>query len=513
MTTIETPRPTSHEQTRARYPDEDGFVERDGVRVFWERYGNGPATIFLLPTWSLLHARHWKLQIPYLARHFRVVTMDGLGNGRSDRCRDTERYGVEAFARDCLAVLDASGTEGAVMVGLSRGGQYLLEVARLAPERVAGAAFISPRFPYTAAAGEGGTEQPLGHGSLGVERHPWWSSVDADERQRAYAAFAEWFLPLCLPELHSTKGIEDGVGWALDTDADTMAATVSAKVHRDPDALKALARGLDCPVLVIQGALDLVNPPRDAVALARLGEGRLEMIDDAGHFPHLRKPVPVNLTVRDFAEDVFGRRRDRTVYRSDRRPRALFVSSPIGLGHAQRDVAIARELRGLVPDLQIDWLAQDPVTRVLEGEGERIHPASVHLANESGHIESESAEHDLHCFQAWRRMDEILAANFMVFHDLVEAEPYDLWIGDEAWELYYFLHENPELKRAAYCWLTDFVGWLPMPDGGEREAFLTADDNAEMVEHIARFPRLRDRAIFSVTLRTSSPTGSGLTCR
>jgi predicted glycosyltransferase len=45
-------------------------------------------------------------------------------------------------------------------------------------------------------------------------------------------------------------------------------------------------------------------------------------------------------------------------------------------------------------------------------------------------------------------------------------------------------------------WLTDFVGWLPMPDGGEREAFLTADYNAEMIEHIARFPRLRDRAVF-----------------
>ena len=133
---------------------------------------------------------------------------------------------------------------------------------------------------------------------------------------------------------------------------------------------------------------------------------------------------------------------------------------------------------------------------MLEAEGERIHPASVELASESGHIESESAEHDLHCFQAWRRMDEILVSNFMVFHDVVEAEPYDLWIGDEAWELDYFLHENPELKRAAYCWLTDFVGWLPMPDGGEREAFLTADYNAEMVEHIARFPRLRDRAIF-----------------
>ncbi len=93
-------------------------------------------------------------------------------------------------------------------------------------------------------------------------------------------------------------------------------------------------------------------------------------------------------------------------------------------------------------------------------------------------------------------MDEILLANFMVFHDLVRDEHYDLWIGDEAWELDYYLHENPEQKRAAYVWLTDFVGWLPMPDGGEREAFLTADYNAEMIEHIARFPRLRDRAIF-----------------
>jgi predicted glycosyltransferase len=179
-----------------------------------------------------------------------------------------------------------------------------------------------------------------------------------------------------------------------------------------------------------------------------------------------------------------------------RRKRALYVSSPIGLGHARRDVAIAKELRRLVPDLEIDWLAQHPVTKVLEAEGERLHPASRYLANESGHIESESAEHDLHVFQAWRRMDEILVANFMLFHDVVRDEPYDVWIGDEAWEVDYYLHENPELKTAAYVWLTDFVGWLPMPDGSEREAFLTADYNAEMIEHIARFPRVRDRAIF-----------------
>jgi predicted glycosyltransferase len=44
--------------------------------------------------------------------------------------------------------------------------------------------------------------------------------------------------------------------------------------------------------------------------------------------------------------------------------------------------------------------------------------------------------------------------------------------------------------------LTDFVGWLPMPAGGEREAFLTSDYNAEMIEQVERYPRVRDRAIF-----------------
>ena len=134
--------------------------------------------------------------------------------------------------------------------------------------------------------------------------------------------------------------------------------------------------------------------------------------------------------------------------------------------------------------------------RVLETHGERIHPLSAELASESGHIAAESTEHELNAFQAIRRMDEILVNNFMVFHDAIEDGEYDLVIGDEAWDVDYYLHENPELKRTAFAWLTDFVGWLPMPDGGEREAFLTADYNAEMIEQVARFPRIRDRAIF-----------------
>jgi predicted glycosyltransferase len=44
--------------------------------------------------------------------------------------------------------------------------------------------------------------------------------------------------------------------------------------------------------------------------------------------------------------------------------------------------------------------------------------------------------------------------------------------------------------------MTDFVGWLPMPDGGTAEQDLTTDYNAEMIEQIARFPSLRDRSVF-----------------
>jgi pimeloyl-ACP methyl ester carboxylesterase/predicted glycosyltransferase len=489
------------EQSRARYPDAEGFVERDGQRLFYEVYGEGEQTIFLIPTWSLVHSRHWKMQIPYFARHFRVLTMDGLGNGRSDRCREGERYRPAELARDCLAVMDATGTERAVMVSLSYGAQYQLELARLAPERVAGAVFVGPLFPYTPSHWKLLTH-PL---SLSLAfrvpalAYRWWGRMNPAHWQKDYPEFAEWFISRCFPEPHSTKAIEDGIDWALDSDGETLAATAYGGVHSDRRVLRKLAQNLNCPVLVIHGDNDKITPPRDGRALTHLSKGRLEVVPGAGHFPHARKPVQVNLALRDFSENAFGRPRtprDPTVYRPDGRPRALFISSPIGLGHSQRDVAIARELRHLHPDLQIDWLAQDPVTRVLQAEGERIHPASAHLANESRHIESESAEHDLHCFHALRRMDEILAANFMLFHDIVREDRYDLWIGDEAWELDYYLHENPREKRVPFAWLTDFVGFLPMDDGDARERYLTADYNADMVDHIAEHPEVRDLALF-----------------
>jgi pimeloyl-ACP methyl ester carboxylesterase/predicted glycosyltransferase len=479
----------AREQARARYPDVEGYVERDGVRLFYEAYGSGERTILLLPTWSIVHSRVWKAQIPYLARHARVVTFDAPGNGRSDRPQHAAAYEPRVRTAEALAVLDATGTTSATLVCLSRGSQEALLLAAEHPERVDGAIFIAPAL----AIAPGHPERIVGDFDDVLDTDEGWAKDNAHYWRRDYQGYLEFFFSQCLSEPHSTKQIEDCISWAMQTDAETLIATARAPAPSEEE-VRALCARVRAPVLVLHGEDDRVSPLRRGQALAEATGGRLVTLEGSGHVPQGRDPVKVNHLIRDFVCPPPPP--PRWTSARTRRKRALFICSPIGLGHAQRDIAIADELRKLHPDVEIDWLAQHPVTRVLEAEGERIHPASAYLSNESSHIESESAEHDLHAFQAIRRMDEILLANFMVFDDLVRDEAYDLWVGDEAWELDHFLHENPELKRAPYAWLTDFVGWLPMPDGGDREAALTADYNAEMIEHIARYPRLRDRALF-----------------
>ncbi len=486
---------------RARVPDRDGFAERDGLKIFFEVFGDGPNTVLLLPPWAIGHSRAWKLQVPHLARHFRVVTFDPVGNGKSDRSADPAQYTDWKRVADAIAVMDATGTESAVIVGICTEAWTATLLAGEHPLRARGLVFFAPVSPY----GETMPDRETSSFDDVCTTYEGWEKENRHYWPEHFRDYLEFFFNEALPEPHSTKQWEDSVAWGLQTTPQTLIATVDAPEYlgtlnaSDPE-LAEIYRKVECPVLVMHGEHDRLVSPTRGVAVAKATGAELVIFEGSGHLLWGRQPVKVNLLLRDFADRVFGNgiapEPRRWSSARSRRRRALFVSSPIGLGHTQRDIAIARELRRLHPDLEIDWLAQNPVTAVLERSGERIHPASRLLASESKHIEGESAEHDLHAFQAMRTMDEILVNNFMVFHDIVRDDPYDLWIGDEAWELDHFLHENPEEKRAPFVWMTDFVGWLPMPDGGKRESFLAADYNAEMVEHIARYPRLRDRSIF-----------------
>ncbi|MBO3751781.1 alpha/beta fold hydrolase [Streptosporangiaceae bacterium NEAU-GS5] len=490
---------------QARLPDAEGFIEHLGVKIHYEVRGSDGPAILLLPTWTVVHKRLWKMQVSYLARRYRVITYDGPGNGRSDRPLTPEAYGTDAQIAYAVAVLDATGTDQAVVVGLSRGALWAAALAAEHGSRVLGMVTIGPALDFDDDTGHGEEEglRPadlpaslVPHG--GVDPWTHWVKWDPDYWLTNYEDFLWFFFGQCFTEAHSTKGIEDCVGWALETSPAVLVADSQAPPPT-PEMVRSWCARITAPVLAIHGRQDVIIPvARSEDLVARTG-GELVVLEDSGHSPHARHPVPVNLLIRDFVERVrpAAAEASRRARRPDRRrKRVLYLSSPIGLGHARRDLAIARELRGRHPDLEIDWLTQDPVTRMLADAGERVHPASRWLVNESAHFQSEAAEHDLHCFQAVRRMDEILVSNFMVFHDIVDAEPYDLVVADEAWEVDHFLHENPGLKRFPYAWMTDFVGYLPFADGGEREALVAADYNAEMIGHITRHPRLRDRAVF-----------------
>src|SRR5262245_40610901 len=174
------------EQTCALYPDEEGYVERDGVRVFWERYGQGEPTFLLPPTWEIVHSRFWKCQIPYLSRHGRVVTFDPRGNGRSDCPLDSAAYRRREFARDALAVLDAVGVDRATVVACCDMGESL-SVAAEHPERVAGVVFIAPALPV-----RGPEVAPFPFHEV-LDTEEGWAKENRHYWLRDWRGYLEWF--------------------------------------------------------------------------------------------------------------------------------------------------------------------------------------------------------------------------------------------------------------------------------------------------------------------------------
>jgi pimeloyl-ACP methyl ester carboxylesterase len=356
-----------------READQTGFAERAGVRLAFKVYDNpGRPTVLLMPTWSIVPSRFWRAQVPYLARHFRVVTFDGRGCGESDRPAGAESYVDAEYAEDAIAVMDATGTERAVLVALSRGDAWSVLAAAHHPDRVTGIVAIAPAS-----------------GSLigeGVREKQAWESAEGEAKynrrhwlEGGYDDFVEWFFARMFPEPHSTKQIEDAVRWAHEVSPATLVDTTAGRLTSE--SIEDSCRLVRCPVLVLHGTDDRIRPHAIGERLAELTGGSLVLLEGSGHGVHARDPVQVNQLIRQFVDRVHPVvRHVRSGRAISRPPRALYLSSPIGLGHARRDLAIASELRKLRPDLRIDWLAQHPVTEVLAPAGERIHPASAWLA-------------------------------------------------------------------------------------------------------------------------------------
>ena len=475
---------------RAKLPHTTGYVDRDGVKLHYEIFGEGAHTIVFVPTWAIIHSRCWKAQVPYFSDFCRVITYDPRGNGKSGRPATPDGYTLDKIVDDVFAILDETETKKAILVGLSLSGGVVFAAAERHPERVEGIVSIGawtpivPRLP--------GRD---GDPTLPARANPQgWDKYNYDYWRQDYADFTDFFLAKVNSEPHSTKQHEDSVRWAGDGDGEMLHMTDLAE-GPGPLLTEATYSSIRCPVLVVHAENDEITPVEGSKRIAELTGAELHVTQRGGHAVQARFPAWFNTTMRDFLANHFATHKP-VRRKMNGTKRALYLSSPIGLGHARRDLAVTWELRKLHPGLQVDWLAQDPVTRFLDANAEAIHPASGLLANESQHIEEECGEHDLHAFQAIRSMDEILIKNFMVFQEVLEEQHYDLVIADEAWDVDHYWHEHPEMKKAQIAWLTDFVGWVPFAENGAHEAYLTTDYNAEMIGHVEGNPEVRDRAIF-----------------
>jgi pimeloyl-ACP methyl ester carboxylesterase len=286
------------EPTRARYPDAEGFVEHgDGVRVFYEVYGDSPDVVCLLQPWAINHSRSWRAQIPYLARHFRVIAIDPRGNGRSDRPRDAAAYSRAAHVRDVLAALDATGSERAMLVGVSPRAALALALSVEHPERVRAVVFITPQLWI-----EEGFVRPFASGSH--DNYQGMGKLNPHYWKQDYCGFVEWFADWVFPHPHSTREREELVRQALDTDGETLiAATIGFEMYERDEALR-LAGQIRCPVLVTQNGGQAMYPKHTSGPLTEASGGRLHVFEGLGPIVSSRWPVAMNIVLREFFESV-----------------------------------------------------------------------------------------------------------------------------------------------------------------------------------------------------------------
>ena len=294
-----------------------------------------------------------------------------------------------------------------------------------------------------------------------------WAKYNRHYWQRDYRGFLEFFFAQMFPEPHSTKQIEDCVGWALETDpemlADTTrgAATVRARAVRATSATRVALPGAGDPRRrrPHPAARPGRRPRRADRRRARDARGRRPR--PAGARPGEGQPAAARL------------HRARRAPRGARRGRAAAAgaggrcSSPrrSASGHARATWRSRASCARCTPTSRSTGSPSTRSRACSRREGERIHPASARAGQRVGATSSPSRPSTT-CTASrrgggWTRS---CVANFMVFHDVVaRGARTTSGSATRPGSVDYFLHENPELKRAAYAWLTDFVGWLPMP--------------------------------------------------
>src|SRR5436305_5100412 len=110
----------------------------EGQRLAYTVHGQGARPTVLLPGLLLSQKMQTPLARTLARRGNRVITLDPLGHGASDRPTQMWRYSMSEFAKQTIALLDHLELEEAVVGGTSLGANITLEAAAAAPNRLRG---------------------------------------------------------------------------------------------------------------------------------------------------------------------------------------------------------------------------------------------------------------------------------------------------------------------------------------------------------------------------------------
>lgn len=282
-------------------PDDAGVVERDGVGIHYQVFGEGEPAVLLMPTWSIVHSDFWRHQVPHLMERHRVVVFDGRGNGASDRPANAAAYAAHEFAADAVAVMDAVRVERAVLAAVSAGAAWQLIVAGEHPSRVLGSIFIGASLPL----GQPLPERVESLSSFGEPRQSYegWWKFNRHYWLQDWGGFLDFFFAKCFTEPGSDQEIAHFVSMGHETTAATILLTTEAP-GLDRESARQLAARVKSPVLVIHGDQDAISSVSRGQELAEVTGGELVVMAGAGHEPQSRWPAEVNRMIDEFLQHI-----------------------------------------------------------------------------------------------------------------------------------------------------------------------------------------------------------------
>lgn len=271
----------------------------DSIELYYEDHGSGDPLLLIMGLAA--DSMAWLFQVPELSKHYRTITFDNRGVGRSSK--PPGPYTISQMADDTAALLDVLGIARAHVVGVSMGGMIAQELALRHPQRVRGLV-LACTYPEPDADIERqrqfSVEQLGGRVTAGGDIQVDLKALDpmAFFQQLLPLAFNQEFIEKELPKIMPLFAGALQYGFSMEAILGQVAAVMT---HKATDRL----HQIKSPTLVITGDADRLVPPANSEVLAKHIPGaRLVKVPGGSHGFNFETPEVFNREILNFLASV-----------------------------------------------------------------------------------------------------------------------------------------------------------------------------------------------------------------